>query len=522
MALDPYQRIRPAINLLRRTLGESTTKSLAEFARRAIGRMPSMVSVPEVLFTKAHQLSAEGRYQEAVKILDDILAKEPRNFNVLVVKGQILAAESRLDDALAAMKAAEAIDPENVVVIESLARIENALGNLEASLAHFRRLANSKGLGEEAARMIGQNTWDLDEKRRDSSIFRDVEDGVEPAEAVVAEVDRMLAGAKADDPTVLSEAVIKLARQIAAQRSVLGRLDTIYTLNEYTLMQGRFRNMALHRHRNTSFERPLDPPAEIPDNLRAAFSMNGKVELLKGYTIATLPVECSDGIDDEAMLTFLALNRAGLPVAAREKAESLLGRFEPIQHSQASKAFKRISDDVQYADMTVPQSVIPPELDVARKSVAVVAESDTFMEAVLLCMCRELTSVRRRAPVSGTKLFKGATLGPWLADDSQYDVLVCRGLIDSWGLGRFGEPLDANADLKLMQRLRAKLKPGGTLHAVVPVGRDRLVFNTTRIYGEHRLPALLAGWRQIAGSPVSTSQRNARVAERLGLLLTAA
>jgi len=65
------------------------------------------------------------------------------------------------------------------------------------------------------------------------------------------------------------------------------------------------------------------------------------------------------------------------------------------------------------------------------------------------------------------------------------------------GLGRYGDPLDADADLKAMQDLKKMIKPGELLYLAVPLGRDKVVFNLHRIYGRIRLPKLLEGWRMI-------------------------
>lgn len=65
------------------------------------------------------------------------------------------------------------------------------------------------------------------------------------------------------------------------------------------------------------------------------------------------------------------------------------------------------------------------------------------------------------------------------------------------GLGRYGDPLDPDGDLRAMREMRSILRPGGLLYLSVPVGRDKVVFNAHRIYGRARLPLLLDGWSVI-------------------------
>lgn len=53
---------------------------------------------------------------------------------------------------------------------------------------------------------------------------------------------------------------------------------------------------------------------------------------------------------------------------------------------------------------------------------------------------------------------------------------------EHFGLGRYGDPVDANGHLRLFESLRRVLAPGGTLYLSVPVGRERTVFNAHRVF----------------------------------------
>jgi hypothetical protein len=60
--------------------------------------------------------------------------------------------------------------------------------------------------------------------------------------------------------------------------------------------------------------------------------------------------------------------------------------------------------------------------------------------------------------------------------------LSCMHVIEHIGLGRYGDPLDPDGDLKAIRELIRVLAPGGDLLIVTPVGRPRVVFNAHRIY----------------------------------------
>jgi SAM-dependent methyltransferase len=66
--------------------------------------------------------------------------------------------------------------------------------------------------------------------------------------------------------------------------------------------------------------------------------------------------------------------------------------------------------------------------------------------------------------------------------DRSVASLSCMHVVEHIGLGRYGDRLDPDGDLKAMRELSRVLAPGGSLLFVVPVGRPRVAFNAHRIY----------------------------------------
>ena len=62
------------------------------------------------------------------------------------------------------------------------------------------------------------------------------------------------------------------------------------------------------------------------------------------------------------------------------------------------------------------------------------------------------------------------------------DSLSCMHVIEHIGLGRYGDKLDYDGDLKGIKELIRVVKKGGSLLFVVPVGIPRIYFNAHRIY----------------------------------------
>ena len=67
-------------------------------------------------------------------------------------------------------------------------------------------------------------------------------------------------------------------------------------------------------------------------------------------------------------------------------------------------------------------------------------------------------------------------------EDNSISSISCMHVVEHVGLGRYGDPLDYNGDLKAIRELKRVLAPGGTLLFVVPIGQPKIMFNAHRIY----------------------------------------
>ncbi|MES2087649.1 MAG: glycosyltransferase [Patescibacteria group bacterium] len=67
-------------------------------------------------------------------------------------------------------------------------------------------------------------------------------------------------------------------------------------------------------------------------------------------------------------------------------------------------------------------------------------------------------------------------------ESNSLQSLSCMHTIEHIGLGRYGDPIDPDGDLKAVAELTRVLAKGGTLLFVVPIGKPKIIFNAHRIY----------------------------------------
>jgi SAM-dependent methyltransferase len=67
-------------------------------------------------------------------------------------------------------------------------------------------------------------------------------------------------------------------------------------------------------------------------------------------------------------------------------------------------------------------------------------------------------------------------------EDASIESLSCMHTLEHIGLGRYGDEIDYDGDLKAIKELQRVLAPNGNLLVVVPIGKPKIEFNAHRIY----------------------------------------
>jgi hypothetical protein len=78
-------------------------------------------------------------------------------------------------------------------------------------------------------------------------------------------------------------------------------------------------------------------------------------------------------------------------------------------------------------------------------------------------------------------------------ENNSITSLSCMHTVEHIGLGRYGDPLDPDGDIKAISELKRVIAPGGNLLFVVPIGnKAKIMFNAHRIYTIKMIQELFA------------------------------
>lgn len=77
--------------------------------------------------------------------------------------------------------------------------------------------------------------------------------------------------------------------------------------------------------------------------------------------------------------------------------------------------------------------------------------------------------------------------------DNSLESISCMHTIEHIGLGRYGDPIDPDGDMKAINEIKRVTRQGGNIIFVTPVGKPKIEFNAHRIYSYQQVLALFEG-----------------------------
>lgn len=209
------------------------------------------------------------------------------------------------------------------------------------------------------------------------------------------------------------------------------------------------------------------PPYRIPAEFRDGYSMGGTVPIVSGYLDLT---------------------------------KSVATRYSPARIEQSLEMVGRREVGVyQGIDRWLYEAL--ERYPIAGKRVAVIGSADQGFGPWYECICIKFdgtpVTVEYNKITFDDDRFSMIHAEQLCDDQAKFDAAFSISSFEHDGLGRYGDPLSPDADLQAMSRWRRLIKKGGYLFLSVPIGLDKVVYNSNRIYGRRRLPLLLEGWEVV-------------------------
>jgi hypothetical protein len=135
------------------------------------------------------------------------------------------------------------------------------------------------------------------------------------------------------------------------------------------------------------------------------------------------------------------------------------------------------------------------QYSVAYKDVLIIGSQRPWIEVCCLAFgAKSVTTVDFNPPVAEYPEIRTVSVEQFEKESRRYDILISFSSLEHDGLGRYGDPIDPEGDLKRMASYLNIVKPDGYFFLGVPCGRDALYWNAHRIYGEIRFAMLTEKW----------------------------
>jgi len=275
------------------------------------------------------------------------------------------------------------------------------------------------------------------------------------------------------EPTAVDDSAGRLESELSKKReridyleSRLGHVEAQWRISKY------YWNMFKWRYATAAAEiwgqpqRLPVPIREMPLELHADFTMNGRIPVAEAWSNDTTPVNYPLIYSDAEIDCYIERIKNGKPSLYTDVDAAL------------PKAFRRFP--------------------IAGQSIAVIGSITPWYEAMCLHFGGSPTTIEYRPIISRTSRLKTLTVTEYAKCPIVFDAAVNISSIEHDGLGRYGDPIDPDGDLKAMQKMKSMITRGGLMYFAVPIGQDTIWWNSHRVYGRTRLPVLLKGWETVA------------------------
>ncbi len=206
-------------------------------------------------------------------------------------------------------------------------------------------------------------------------------------------------------------------------------------------------------------------------------------------------------LDREVQTKFLMDNRVDL--IHNYKSDDISGTDIVYEKKLIDKFIKLAEQKVElyYGETDYHLYECLNQYNISGKEVAIIGSTIPWYESIVLSRGGKPVTVEyKKIDTLDTRL-ETITVEDFDKSERKFDFIISISSVEHDGLGRYGDPINPDGDLEGMEKLLSRnLTKNGKLFLSVPVGKDKVVWNLHRIYGEKRLPLLFKGFKLLYSS----------------------
>jgi len=163
---------------------------------------------------------------------------------------------------------------------------------------------------------------------------------------------------------------------------------------------------------------------------------------------------------------------------------------------------KRLNDitdhPINYSDLEC--AFVSRYMDIPRGShILNVGSYNQFIIGLLNSYYVTTLDIRNRKRFMGKETIITEDINNNSLDDGFFDMIICLSSVEHFGLGRYGDKVDMDADKKAFEQFRRLLKPDGILFFTTTIkkGKPNLCFNAHKIYNQEIIDGFSIGFEKL-------------------------
>ncbi len=208
------------------------------------------------------------------------------------------------------------------------------------------------------------------------------------------------------------------------------------------------------------------------------------------FTLSFFGINLKTGFDNLRGLRFFSHDLRNFKKQLGGDAQFPIGEWFPILNERYAES-GTMSGHYFHQDLFIAKRIFQNK---PAKHVDIGSRIDGFVAHVACFRDIEVFDIRALASkISNIKFVQAdfMNLNPALINYT--DSISCLHAIEHFGLGRYGDPIDAYGHVKGLNSIYEVLKKGGKFYFSTPIGQQRVEFNAHRVFSVDYLLGLFEG-----------------------------